>query len=437
MNTRHRMWIFVLASAIALASSAFGAEWIGADLSFVPRLEANGAGFTQSGLERSAPEIFRSAGFNIVRLRLWHTPSEPWHGLDSTVAFAVRAQALGFDVLLDFHYSDSWADPSQQTKPAAWQGLAFSALVDSIRAYTSAVMCRFRDADVVPVAVQLGNEIDPGMLWNDGRVGGVYDTPQQWAQLAALLNAAGAGARDSLPPSEQPELVVHVADGGDSAFCHWYFDHLVDLDVDFDVIGLSYYPWWHGSMSDLESNLTFLAGRYGKDILIAETGYPWTLDWDDDTHNMVGLPEQLLPQYPATPLGQAFFISDVRQIVAALPSGRGRGVCLWEPDWISTPTFGSAWENVALFDFDGAALIAFESYPGLVPKRLTVYRRGDDIELRWADDASPFYRVFSAATSDGPFTTVEGTTTGTVFTVEGVATADSVRFFIVRGRTGP
>jgi arabinogalactan endo-1,4-beta-galactosidase len=420
---------------VLLAAQAARAQWLGADMSFVPRLEAAGAIYAQDSLTRPAPEVFRTAGFNLVRLRLWHTPAEPWHGLDSTVAFARRCRALGFDLLLDLHFSDTWADPNSQSKPTAWEALPFDVLCDSIEQYTASVLWAFAHAGVLPVMVQLGNEIDGGMLWNDGRVGGAYDTPAQWSQFCALLNAAVNGMRSVLPPEQWPRVTIHVAQGSDSAFCRWFFDHLTSGGVEFDLIAVSYYPWWHGALDKLDSSLRFLTSHYQRDVLVVETGYPWTLEWNDTTHNLVGDPQQLLPDYPATPVGQALFIEDLRELVAAIPYGRGIGVCLWEPAWVSTATFGSAWENVALFDFSGQALEVFETFPGLVPGGLTVVRNGDSLELRWHDDVNPFYRVYSGASQDGPFTTLEGTTEGHVLRISGPFGGDSSRYFVVHGCT--
>ncbi|RPH95664.1 T9SS C-terminal target domain-containing protein [candidate division KSB1 bacterium] len=333
---------------------------VGADLSFVPRLEHAGAVYRDNGQVQDALTIFHNHDFSSVRLRLWHTPAEPWHGLDSTIAYAQRAVNAGFDFLLDIHYSDSWADPAHQTKPTAWQGLSFAVLTDSVYHYTNAVIRRFREAGALPQFVQVGNEISGGMLWNDGRVGGAWETPQQWSQFMALLNAAISGVRDSLPAEQQPKIIIHFADGGDNGACRWFFDHLQNAGLNFDVIGLSFYPWWHGSLNDLSENVNDLATRYGKEIQVVETAYPWTLDWYDDTFNLVGTSEQLLPGYPATPEGQLNFLRDELAIIRSVPNGLGTGLYYWEPAWVSTPAFGSAWENIALFGFTGMSLPALD-----------------------------------------------------------------------------
>ena len=338
---------------------------IGADISHLPQLVSLGAEFSLDGEVMDPLQIFRLHGFEVIRLRLWHTPDEPWHGLEATLEFAQDLRAAGFEIMLDLHYSDTWADPGKQYKPAVWEGLPFPTLVDSVYAYTNSVIRAFRDGNALPKYVQVGNEINPGFLWDDGRVGwsgSAWDTPTQWTQFTTLLSAGIAAVRDSLPSSEWPKIVIHSATGGDNTASRWFYDGLVANGVDFDVIGLSHYPWWHGSLEDLEANLADLAATYGKEIQIVETAYPWTLGWNDDTHNFVGLPGQLLPGYDATPDGQLAFLRDLLGIVEATPGGLGTGVYYWEPEFVVVPGGpGNPYENLTLFDFSNEALqgIAF------------------------------------------------------------------------------
>lgn len=333
------------------------ARVVGMDLSFVPQLEALGATYSRDNQAAPLLSLVRDAGVGLVRLRLWHTPAETWHGLDATVAYAHRAQAAGFDLMLDIHYSDTWADPGHQVPPAAWQGLPLAAQVDSVAAYTTRVVDRFVDEGLVPRYVQLGNEIDAGMLWDAGRVGwagSVWDTPAQWAGLTSLLQAAAGAARAALPPGAPTGLIVHLAPGGDNVRCRWFLDHLVSAGVDFDVIGLSYYPWWHGTLWQLQANLRDLGPRYGKAMMVVETAYPWTLEAADATGNFVTSVDELSNGYPATPIGQRDFLRDVRRVVET--SG-GLGVVTWEPAFI--PVAGgpaNPCENLTLFDFGGNAL---------------------------------------------------------------------------------
>ncbi|MBK8165216.1 MAG: glycosyl hydrolase 53 family protein [bacterium] len=339
------------------ATLSADARVVGADLSFVPQLSALGAAFSRDGQQAPLLALVAEAGVGLVRLRLWHTPTEPWHGLEATVAFAHQVQAAGFALMLDLHYSDGWADPGQQTMPAAWQGTPVATLADSVAAYTAHVVARFVDEGLTPRYVQLGNEIDAGLLWDAGRVGwpgSAWDTPTQWDTLTTLLQAAAGAARAALPPGAPTELVVHLAPGGDNARCRWFLDRLAAAGVDYDVIGLSYYPWWHGTLWQLQANLRDLRPRYGKPLLVVETAYPWTLAAADATGNFVTAGTSLHAGYPATPPGQRDFLRDVRRVVET--SG-GVGVVCWEPAFIPVDGGpGNPWENLTLFDFEGEAL---------------------------------------------------------------------------------
>lgn len=337
------------------------ARVVGADLSFVPQLESLGATYGRDGLPAPLLALVAEAGVGLVRLRLWHTPAEPWHGLDATVAFAHRLQEAGFELMLDLHYSDTWADPGHQTTPAVWQAAPAAALADSVAAYTTRVVGRFVDEGLTPRYVQLGNEIDAGLLWDTGRVGwpgSTWDTPAQWAALTALLQAASGAARAALPPGAPTELIVHLAPGGDNARCRWFLDQLTSAGLDYDVIGLSYYPWWHGTLWQLKANLRDLGPRYGKALMVVETAYPWTLAAADATGNFVTGEGELQGGYPATLSGQRDFLRDVRRVVET--SG-GRGVICWEPAFIPVEGGpGNPCENLTLFDFGGDALPGLE-----------------------------------------------------------------------------
>ncbi|MEM1095509.1 MAG: glycosyl hydrolase 53 family protein [Bacteroidota bacterium] len=297
--------------------------------------------------------LLREQGLNMVRLRLWHTPAAGQDGLREVLAMAERVDAQGLDLMLTIHYSDTWADPSQQAKPALWQGQPFSALRDSVRSYTERTVRALVDQGTSPALIQIGNEITGGMLWPEGRVGGAYDTPAQWRQLADLLQAGIDGVRAA---DDQVATMLHVDNGGSAETVRWFFDNIRNAGVDFDVIGLSYYPWWHGTLADLADTLATAAERYQRPVMVVETAYPWTLDWFDTTHNIVGLPEQLLAGFPASPEGQAAFIAAVRQAVADVKDGLGQGICYWAPEHLATTSVGSPWENLALFDDTGMLL---------------------------------------------------------------------------------
>ena len=288
-----------------------------------------------------------------VRLRLWHTPDSGWNDLTATLALAQRIQEAQLDLLLDIHYSDTWADPGQQHKPAAWRELSFDQLQDSVYTYTRDVIEALVAQGAPPQMVQIGNEIIQGVLWDEGRVGGTFDTPAQWSQLEQLLQAAIAGVHDAASPDDV-EIMIHIDRGGDLAGATWFLDNLTALSVNYDVIGLSYYPWWHGSFEAMEETVTGVAERYGKPVILVEIAYPWTLGWFDNTHNIVGLPEHLLPGYAGSPNGQYAFIKDTIERVRSVPLGRG--ICYWAPEYMAVSGVGSPWENLALFDEEGHAL---------------------------------------------------------------------------------
>ena len=258
--------------------------------------------------------------------------------------------------VLDIHYSDTWADPAHQTKPAAWNNLTFNALKDSVYQYTSLVITALKNQNTLPDIVQIGNEIICGLSWDDGRVCDQYNSPQQWAQLGELVNEGIQGVKDNIDAVDTVKIMIHIDRGGDNVGSQWFFNNLIAQNVEFDIIGLSYYPWWHGTLSDLEFNTNDLANRYGKEFIIVEYAYPWTLEWFDTTHNIVGDTSQLHQGYPATVEGQTNFLSNLINLVANIPGNKGLGLIYWAPDWISAPAFGSPWENLTLFDFSGEVL---------------------------------------------------------------------------------
>jgi arabinogalactan endo-1,4-beta-galactosidase len=341
------------------AGPGVSAPVAGADVSWLPAYEDAGAIYRFEGRRVDPVRLMLSNDLTLMRLRLWHTPAEAWNGLPRTLDFADTLSRRGADIMLDIHYSDTWADPGHQIKPAAWRDLALDALADSVRAYTAAVLRSFDERGVALKYVQIGNEISSGFLWDEGRVGGTWDTPEQWSKLCALLDAALSAVRQGRPEGERPLTVLHVDNGADNALCRWFFDHIRAGGVEFDAIAVSYYPWWHGSLADLEANLRDLGQRYGKPVMVVETAYPWTLAWCDSTHNIVGLPAQLLKGYPATPGGQAAFMSALLSIVSSVPDGLGTALIYWEPAAICVRGGpGSPWENLALFDFGWEALPA-------------------------------------------------------------------------------
>jgi len=339
----------------------------GADVSFIPQIEDLGGIFKENGIETDPLTVFKNHDFNYIRLKIWHTPDEDYNNLAKILLMAQRIKAADMKFLLNFHYSDTWADPGKQYKPAAWQSLTFAALKDSVYQYTHDVIKALNDQGTLPDMVQIGNEITAGMLWNDGRVGGSYDTDTQWNQFSELLKAGIRGVRESCEQGDSVKIMIHIDRGGNNTASRWFFDNLFSKGVDFDIIGLSFYPWWHGTLTNLRNNLNDLATRYGKDLIVAETAYPWTLEWADTVDNIVGSSDDLLAGYPATVTGQKNYLRDIMAIIKDVPNEKGCGLFYWAPEYISVDPIGSPWENNTLFDFNGNVLESIDIFKNKEP----------------------------------------------------------------------
>ena len=288
---------------------------IGADLSFLKMAEDQGFSFKEDGQSKPGLEIFKDHGYNWIRLRLFHTPTQLPNDLEYTIALASQAKTMGFKFLLDYHYSDTWADPGKQFIPGAWEGLSHEALADSVYAYTRNTMKAFRDAGAFPDMVQVGNEISHGMLWPDGKL------PEHWDQFAELVQAGINGIHASCGNHPCPRIMIHIDKGGDRQFTEYFFDKLHSYGVEYDVIGQSYYPWWHGNLLQLRECLNFTARTYQKDIILVEVAYNW-------------MPSEYLDApapFPESPAGQKKFLEEVQRIVLQVPDDRGCGVFWWEP----------------------------------------------------------------------------------------------------------
>ena len=278
-----------------------------------------------------------------------------YNNLESVLKIADRANSAGLDLLLDFHYSDTWADPSSQTKPSSWVDLTFEILCDSIEQYSRHVINKLKNQNTLPKYVQIGNETDCGLLWPDGYVCDESNNGSQWYKLGTLFMHAINGVKSALDTQDTLEVISHVSSGG-----NWFFNNLIEQGVDIDILSISYYPMWHGTLADLVQNMDELGNEFQKPVLIVETAYPFTLQWNDNTNNILGLDTQLLDGYEASEEGQLSFLHDLISIVN--DNNHGMGICYWAPDWISTNQFGSPWENQALFDFDGELLNAISVF---------------------------------------------------------------------------
>ena len=323
----------------------------GVDLSMLKQVEDNAGLFYDNGNQIDPIQEFNSKGINTVRIKIWHNPLLNYNDLESVLEIAERLKNAELDLLLDFHYSDTWADPSNQNKPAAWENLNFDTLCDSIEQYSRYVITKLKNQNTLPKYVQIGNETDCGFLWPDGYVCGESNNDIQWNKLRDLFTHAIEGINTALDFEDSLKIISHVSSGG-----NWFFGNLLDEDIPIDILAISYYPMWHGTLADLNQNINMLATQFGKPVLVVETAYPFTLSWNDNTNNILGLETQLLDGYEASEEGQFSFLYDLISLVH--DNDFGYGICYWAPDWISTSQFGSPWENQALFDFDGQLLDA-------------------------------------------------------------------------------
>src|SRR5215470_4830126 len=338
---------------------------LGGDLSFTPQELAAGARFTERGRPGTPITIMRDNGANYVRMRLWVNPPPGYSNLASDLALARQVHQAGMRIYLDIMYSDFWADPQHQDIPAAWQGQDLTQLAATVQSYTRQVIAAFAQQDTPVDLVSIGNEIRNGMLWPVGQVDPSAGTG--WDNLATLLKAGVAGARAGNPPGHKLLIMMHYDQGGNNQLSQAFYQNLISRSVPFDVIGLSYYPFFHGAISAMPQNVDALATQFHKRIVIAETQYPWTLAngnsaAGDSTGDFVWQTSQLSPGYPASPGGQLSFVNDELSILAQVPNGLGMGLFYWAPDWIP----GVGWEpganvgspntNLTLFDFQGAAL---------------------------------------------------------------------------------
>ena len=323
----------------------------GVDLSMLKQVEDNGGLFYDNVNQIDPIQEFNSKGINTVRLKIWHNPLLNYNDLESVLEIAERVKNAELDLLLDFHYSDTWADPSNQNKPAAWENLNFDTLCDSIEQYSRYVITKLKNQNTLPKYVQIGNETDCGFLWPDGYVCGESNNDIQWNKLRDLFMHAIEGVNAALDFEDSLKIISHVSSGG-----NWFFGNLLEEDIPIDILAISYYPMWHGTLADLNQNINMLATQFGKPVLVVETAYPFTLSWNDNTNNILGLETQLLDGYEASEEGQFSFLYDLISLVH--DNDFGYGICYWAPDWISTSQFGSPWENQALFDFDGQLLDA-------------------------------------------------------------------------------
>ena len=347
---------YILIGFFILSSLIKSSQFInGVDISMLKQVEDNGGIFYENGNQIDPIQIYKDKGINTARIKIWHTPLLNYNNLESVLEIAYRANSAGLDLLLNFHYSDTWADPSSQTKPSAWINLNFETLCDSVQQYSHHVITKLKNQNTLPKYVQIGNETDCGLLWPDGYVCDESNNDSQWNKLRELFIHAIEGVNRALGTQDTLKIISHVSSGGD-----WFFNNLIVQGVDIDILSISYYPMWHGTLNNLNQNMNTLSNEFQKPVLIAETAYPFTLQWNDNTNNILGLESQLLENYEASEEGQLLFLNDLIALIEE--HDYGLGICYWAPDWISTNQFGSPWENQALFDFNGELLDAISVF---------------------------------------------------------------------------
>ncbi len=336
--------------------------YYGADLSYVNEMEDCDAAYKNSnGAVQDPYAIFKNEGANLVRLRLWHNPTwTNYSNLQDVKQSIQRAKNQGMQVLLDFHYSDTWTDPEQQQIPAAWLSSIDDtpALGNLLYNYTYSTLLELSNEGLLPKIVQVGNEINP-MILQDGEL----EWPIDWARNSYLINkgieAVRAIAEDE---NKEVEVMLHIAQPENGL---WWFEQATDNGVtDFDWIGLSYYPIWSDySLDNVQTPLTTLINTYNKKLMIVETAYPFTMENADSANNILG-PDTLVNGYPASQQGQLDYLN---QLKLKIKNAGGQGLVYWEPAWVSTNCStlwaqGSHWDNATLFDNDNKATLGMQFY---------------------------------------------------------------------------
>lgn len=332
------------------ASAASSLSMLGADVSSVQRaLDLGAKYYDANGTARDPLDILKGIGVNYVRLRIWNDPASGYNDEAKVLAYAKTVKAKGLKLLIDFHYSDTWADPGHQRKPAAWAAHGIGQLPTDVHDYTYDVCTALKAQGTTPDAVQIGNEINVGMLWDDGKV-----INNDFTNLSLLLKAGYSATKAC---DGGTKVIIHTADADSDAHARWFYDGIAAKGVTWDVTGLSYYCMWHGSLSNLHDVIADMRSRYGKDVVIAETAYPFTSANADGTGNSV---TSGCSGYPLTWQGQAAEFADVQNTAR----GAGAiGVFYWEPTWYAVSGngwdpanitgSGDGWDNMALFDWTG------------------------------------------------------------------------------------
>ncbi len=336
----------------------------GMDLSFQSELEDYNIDYKDaSGNSVELLDFVKSKGTNLVRLKLWHTPQNGENSLADVKAYALKIKAKNMDFLLNLHYSDYWADPGTQTPPVAWQNMTIDQVKVAIYNYTKEVVLQLKAQNTMPKMIQVGNETDSGFLWDYGKVWNEFTN--NWVNYAGLVSEAIRAIRE-VDTNNETQIMLHIA-GIETAIP--FFNELQAYNLDFDIIGLSYYPQFQTKDLNLvASTLNNIASTFNKSILMIEVAYPFTLQWNDNQNNYVGSIDQIIPEFSPTPQGQKAYFEWLITTIKNIPNNKGLGFCYWAPDWVAfngnenTSTNGTSWENQCLFDFDLKALPALDLF---------------------------------------------------------------------------
>ncbi len=323
----------------------------GADVSSLQRaLELGQKYYDANGVEQNPLDILQSIGVNYIRLRVWVNPASGYNNLSKVVEFAPQVKSRGLKLLIDLHYSDTWADPANQFPPAAWKGHDLDQLKADVYDHTLEVCSALKAAGAAPDMIQIGNEITPGMLWDVGRI-----NHDNFENVSALIKE-GYNAVKACDPSIL--VMLHTDRGGDNAAARWWYDGVQAQGVNWDVTGLSYYCYWHGTIPAMQSNLADIKARYNKPVILVETAYTFSPQNGDSEGNVI-TDAAPCAGYPASLTGQANFFNAVK---TAVKNAGGEGVFWWEPAWVGTKgngwdpadinNTGSGWDNQAIFDFN-------------------------------------------------------------------------------------
>ncbi|MDI3320453.1 glycoside hydrolase family 53 protein [Pinibacter soli] len=299
----------------------------GADVSWVTEMEASGRKFYNSaGTQMECMALLKSLGVNTIRLRVWVNPTSSWNNAADVVAKAIRAKNLGLRIMIDFHYSDTWADPGHQTKPAAWASLDFAGLKTALATHTTDVLNQLKTAGVTPEWVQVGNETNDGMLWPDGKAS------TNMSNFAQLVNAGYDAVKGVFPSAK---VIVHISNGYDNSLFRWMFDGLKTNGAKYDVIGMSLYPStsnWSTYNTQCLTNMNDMVSRYGKEVMVVEVGMPWD-----------------------SPTVCNSFLSD---LIKSVPNKKALGILYWEPEAYNN------WNGYTLgaFDNSGKPTVALNAF---------------------------------------------------------------------------